>query len=164
MVNQLLRSLFCFGHLIHMGLTIVQHVYVMTGDDALVEIYCGMTKWLAYDIIFSIISFFISTSSSKWDSKQEHMSGKIYIHALSEIFSFFLAEPIDRWNTGCNCRETFCEEEYKLLYFRLHNNSIYPCHQNWGWWQSLPSNHRACHLWASSVYQELNWIELLLRI
>merc|ERR1712142_1024207 len=87
-------ALFCFGHLIHMGLTLVKHVYAMTGNDAKVEKFCGQKEGMAYDIIYPLFSliqlYFIFKYGNVTVNKNKWLARITFIHCLSSSLSFWI--------------------------------------------------------------------------
>ena len=86
--------MFCFGHLIHMGLNFVKHIYSMTDDDAMVEKYCGQREGLAYDIIYPAFSllqlYFIFKFGNVIVNKNKWLARFTFMHCLSSSFSFWM--------------------------------------------------------------------------
>ena len=87
-------ALFCFGHLIHMGLNMVKHIYAMTGDDVKVEKYCGQKEGLAYDIIYPVFSliqlYFVFKYGNVIVNKNKWLARITFIHCLSSSLSFWI--------------------------------------------------------------------------
>ena len=92
-------ALFCFGHLIHMGLNFVKHIYAMTGDDVMVEKYCGQREGLAYDIIYPIFSliqlYFIFKYGNVVVNKNKWLARFTFMHCLSSSLAFWMNTLID---------------------------------------------------------------------
>ena len=87
-------SVFCFGHLIHMGLNFVKHIYAMTDDGETLEKYCGQKEGLAYDIIyptFSIIQlYFVFKFGNVIVNKNKWLARLTFSHCMSSSFSFWI--------------------------------------------------------------------------
>ena len=85
-------AIFCFGHLIHMGLKIANHVYAMTDGDALVEKYCGQKEGLAYDVIYPVFSFiqlyFIFKYGNVIVNRNQWLGRFTFMHCISSSLSF----------------------------------------------------------------------------
>ena len=87
-------AVFCFGHLIHMGLNFVKHIYSMTDDDAMIEKYCGQKEGLAYDIIYPVFSllqlYFIFKFGNVIVMKNKWLARLTFMHCMSSSFSFWM--------------------------------------------------------------------------
>ena len=92
-------AIFCFGHLIYMGLKIANHVYAMTDGDALVEKYCGQKEGLAYDVIYPVFSFiqlyFIFKYGNVIVNRNQWLGRFTFMHCISSLLSFWLNTLID---------------------------------------------------------------------
>ena len=87
-------AVFCFGHLIHMGLNVVKHIYSMIDEDEMIENYCGKKEGLAYDIIYPLYSliqlFFIFKFGNVIVNKNKWLARLTFMHCLSSSFSFWM--------------------------------------------------------------------------
>ena len=87
-------AVFCFGHLIHMGLNFVKHIYSMTDDDAMIEKLCGQKEGLAYDIIYPLFSlvqlYFVFKFGNVIVNKNKWLARLTFMHCLSSSLSFWM--------------------------------------------------------------------------
>ena len=87
-------AVFCFGHLIHMGLNVVRHIYSMIDEDEMIENYCGKKEGLAYDIIYPLYSliqlYFIFKFGNVIVNKNKWLARLTFMHCLSSSFSFWM--------------------------------------------------------------------------
>ena len=87
-------SVFCFGHLIHMGFNIVKHVYSMENANEEVVRFCGQKEGLAYDIIYPIFSFvqlyFLFKYGNVIVNKNKWLARFAFAHCMSSSLSFWI--------------------------------------------------------------------------
>ena len=90
-------ALFCFGHMIHMGLLIVKEVIISEEDS--VEALCGTDVSIAHDVIYPLFSlvqlFFVFKYGNVIVNKNKWLARITFMHCLCSSLSFWVNTVIN---------------------------------------------------------------------
>ena len=87
-------AFFCFGHLIHVGLNIVKHLYVLNAENV-----CAEPEIVAYDVIYMLYSlvqmYFVYKFGNVIVNRNKWLARFTFIHCLSSSLSFWINTLIE---------------------------------------------------------------------
>ena len=130
-------ALFCFGHMIHMGLLIVKEVIISEEDS--VEALCGTDVSIAHDVIYPLFSlvqlFFVFKYGNVIVNKNKWLARFTFMHCLCSSLSFWvntvIQETLDAFVKKYFTEKTVCYHSVLPTMEPPHHQDVTP---------SLPAN------------------------
>jgi len=126
-------ALFCFGHLIHMGLNIAKHIYAMMDSDEDISEHCGQKEGLAYHIIYPIFAllqlFFLFKYGNVIVNKNKWLARFTFMHCMSCSLSFWVKTLINETLDALVKKYFFhttsdCEDDHHTAFDAFGSESI----------------------------------------
>ena len=91
-------AMFCFGHLIHMGLNFVKRLYMRDIDSEIIRGYCVSNEKLAHDMIYALFAlvqlFFVFKYGNVIVNKNKWLARFAFMHCASSSLSFWINSVI----------------------------------------------------------------------